>query len=185
MIRHAASTVALLLAAGCQRHDGDVLGPIIVRTEASYELVLPRAIADAVQRAVPGFEVETMSAYDADVQRYYENTSRQVPWAVVADFNADGAQDVVVDGHVGNVFRRLVVWGGSAAVDTTFESLRRQHGERFGTVLQYSPPGEDFSWETETSVFVFVDGFVDYHFEKAGVTYYWEDGQWKSYASSD
>ncbi|HYB99750.1 MAG TPA: hypothetical protein VEC57_11530 [Candidatus Limnocylindrales bacterium] len=70
-------------------------------------------MAHAIERAVPGFEVEALASYDADVQRYYRITGRQVPWAVVADFDGDGAQDVVVDGHVGTVFHRLVVWGGS------------------------------------------------------------------------
>lgn len=161
-------------------------GPAIVADKGGYELVLPDTMATAIQRAVPGFTVETLAAYDSDIQKYYECTSRQAPWAVVGDFDGDGIQDVIVDGHVGVQRFRLCVWGATARVDTILGQTWGQHGgEIYSSVLLYAQPGVQSSNFNESTVFIFADGYVDYFFERAGSTWYWKDGKWHEFGSYD
>jgi hypothetical protein len=176
------AVVVFLGAAGEQ-----VRGPAIVRVGTEYELVLPEAMATAIQEAVPGFQPETMSSYDSDIQELYDCTSRQTPWAVVGDFDGDGLQDVIVDGHAGEPCYRLCAWGASAHVDTIFGKVgdRRRGGRPFHSVLMYAWPGEQRSGCSDSTVFIFCDGYVDDIFERAASTWYWQDGKWHGFVSSD
>lgn len=131
-MRVAAVLTLVVLVSSCfERPRTGTSGPAVIRVGTSYELALPRRMVDAIQRALPGFEVETLDSYDADIQAGYRFTSRQAPWAVVADFDGDGVQDVVVDGHVDAVSRRLVVWGSTAEVDFAFDPPAGRRGEEF------------------------------------------------------
>lgn len=163
-----------------------VPGPAIVQVGAEYELVLPETMATAIQEAVPGFRTETLASYDADIQKYYKCTSRQAPWAVVGDFDGDGMEDLIVDGHGGKRYYRLCVWGATADVDTILGQVEgRQSGRPFNSVLMYAPPGEQGTNFSDDVIFIFVDGYVDYCFEKAGSTWYWKDRAWREFYSSD
>ena len=177
----ALATVSICLGRGEAR----IPGPAIVQVGANYELVLPDAMATAIQRAVPGFRVETLASYDADIQKYYKCTSRQAPWAVVGDFDGDGVQDLVVDGYVGDRCHRLCVWGATTDVDTILGQVGDRQGRPFHSVLMYAPPGEQSTNFSDDVVFIFADAYVHYIFERAGSTWYWKDGRWNEFGSSD
>jgi hypothetical protein len=164
----------------------DMPGPVVLKTSSGHELVVPDTMMAAIERKVPGFQVETLASYDDDIQKYYQFTSRQTPWAVLGDFDGDGRQDLIVDGHVGDRFYRLCVWGRvPARVDTLSTKLWGRSGTPFHDVLMYAPPGDQSSNFSDDQVFVFTDAYVDYLFERAGVTWYWQDGRWNPFGSSD
>jgi len=97
-------------------------------------------------------------------------------------------QDVVLDGHAGDKCYRLCVWGRARPeVDTL--SVRacadRAGGEGSISVLMYVPPGKRHTNFSDDFVFIFTDAYDDYGWEKAGSTWYWKDGRWNEFFSSD
>ena len=161
----------------------EIYGPVIAASKDGFELVLPRELSSAIQKAVPGFQTRTLSSYHSDVQKYYRFTSRQAPWAVIGDFNGDGRQDVVLDGHVGGRCYRLCVWGRPRpSVDTL--SVRACIASSI-SVLMYVPPGKRGTNFSDDEIFLYSDSYDDYGWEKAGVTWYWKDGRWNEWQSSD
>jgi hypothetical protein len=177
-------SVVLLVSSHCLCGAG-VRGPAIVKSNGQHELVLPPEMTTAIQKAVPGFRTETLKAYHADVQKYYRFTSRQAPWAVVGDFDGDGLQDVILDGNANGRCYRLCVWGRSKPVVDTL-STRPCHGrvDALG-VLMFVPPGERGTNFSNDVVFIYTDAYDDYGWEKAGSTWYWKDGRWNEFFSSD
>jgi hypothetical protein len=161
-------------------------GPAVVKSSGRFELVLPPEMSAAIQTAVPGFRTETLASYHSDIQKYYRFTSRQAPWAVVGDFDGDGRPDVILDGHVGDRCYRLCVWGRhSPAVDTLSVRACNRGATGLGSVLMFVAPGERGTNFSDDVVFIYTDAYDAYHWEKAGSTWYWKDGRWNEFTSSD
>lgn len=165
----------------------DVLGPVIRASGTSHQLVLPAAHRKAIGRAVPGFEPWKLETYSADIRQMYDFTGRQVPWAVVGDFDGDGSLDAVVDGSGRDTCYRLCVWSRrTGPVVTIVDTLACQSATRPGyTVLMYVAPGRHGTNFDEQSTFIPHDGFFDYIFEKAGSIWYWKDGSWQEFYAAD
>lgn len=174
------------LAASLSPCEAGILGPVIVASKGGFELALPSEMSTAIQKAVPGFQTETLTSYYPDIQKGYRFTSRQAPWAVVGDFDGDGGQDVVLDGHARGRCYRLCVWGRSSpAVDTLSVRTCDDRRTGFGSVLMYVAPGERGTNFSDDYVFIYTDSYDDYIWEKAGSTWYWKDGRWNEFVSSD
>ncbi len=173
-----------LLSTGCIESKDDVLGPVIRSNGASHELVLPAAHRNAITRAVPGWKLET---YGTDIRQLYEFTGRQVPWAVVGDFDGDGGLDAVIDGSARDTCVRLCVWSRRPGpVVTILDTLACQsESHPGGTVLLYVAPGRQGTNFDEQTTVIPHDGFFDYIFEKAGSIWYWKDGSWQEFYAAD
>ena len=159
-------------------------GPVILRMAGEHKLILPPSISKAIQTSVPGFELWTLPAYGPDIAKYYEFTSRQAPWAVIGDFNADGLPDVIADGHSGKQCYRLCIWGGVAGPRVEVIQSRSCGGPSLN-VLLYAPPGQQGTNFSDDRTFIYADGYMDYIWEKAGSTWYWDNGKWNEWVSSD
>ena len=85
--------------AAAQRNDlRDEPRPTIYRTgDGIWLLDLPAAMEDALDRYNRDFEPWSESNYRG--LSGYEPSSRQVPWAVIGDFNGDGRPDLAVAGR--------------------------------------------------------------------------------------
>jgi hypothetical protein len=182
VLRTLVIAVAALSVCGPAR--AELPGPAISKVKDEYRLVLPEPMATAIQRIVPGFEPEELDSYEVDIQKLYRFTCRQAPWAVVGDFDGDGAQDLIVEGHAQGRGYRLCVWGATAVVDTL--PVRSQRWEKpLRSVLMYAEPGEQYTNFSDDSLFIWADGYVDYFFEKGGWLMYWTEGGWVSWLNSD
>jgi hypothetical protein len=110
-MRFTISTVSLKASALClvalfaapsaqaQRRDlRDEPRPAIYRSpDGIWLLDLPTAMEDALDRYNRDFEPWTMRDYNGAMQ--YEPSPRQLPWAVIGDFNGDGRADAAVAGR--------------------------------------------------------------------------------------
>jgi hypothetical protein len=87
------------VGAGAQRRDlRDEPRPTIYRSSDGAWLVdLPPAMEDALDRYNRDFEPWTLDDYRGLSD--YEPSSRQLPWAVIGDFNGDGRPDLAIAGR--------------------------------------------------------------------------------------
>ena len=177
------SLVLLIPASGA-----DVSAPIVVKRDGVPVLEIPTAGLRAIDIAVPGFIPWSIADYTQDIQSEYQATSRQLPWAVIGDFDGDGRSDLVLDGHTGERQYRLCLWGGADSARVAIIS-----DEAFGPssvprdfVLMYRSPGVHFSnWEDDEYVSLFNDAFLAYYYGKSGGIMYWSQGEWKAFHAVD
>lgn len=92
-------TAMAAASAQAQRRDlRDEPRPTISRTASGVWLLdLPPAMEDALDRYNRDFEPWTVQDYRGVVD--YEPSPRQLPWAVIGDFNGDGRPDLAVAGR--------------------------------------------------------------------------------------
>jgi hypothetical protein len=86
-------------SAEAQRRDlRDEPRPAIYRsTDGAWLVDLPPAMEDALDRYNRDFEPWTLDNYRGLSE--YEPSPRQVPWAVIGDFNGDGRADLAIAGR--------------------------------------------------------------------------------------
>jgi hypothetical protein len=181
----AAVAGTLLLLAGCGTLAAQA--PMIRRVGQDHRLTLPPATQTALEHAAPGFTPWTLDDYHQDIRQGYTFTMRQAPWAVIGDFNGDGTADVVIDGYTSTEELRVVVLSQSGGPRVlTLVSGPRQHTlQSRAEVLQFVAPGVVGTNFTDATKLIFTDAFNVYYWEKAGVMYYWEDGHFHEFATSD
>ena len=93
------STLAPPAVSQSSRAVRDEPRPMIFRSASGeWQLDLPPAMEDALDRVDRDFEAWTASDY-AYLPESYEPTPRQLPWAVVGDFNGDGRLDLAIAGR--------------------------------------------------------------------------------------
>jgi hypothetical protein len=159
-----------------------------VRLDASGpELQLPASFRDALARAAPGFVTWQLPDYTPDIRTGYTVTVRQTPWAVVGDFDADGNQDLVVEGHTAERALRLCILARGREFEVlTLDSVAYHAGPRaIDHALLFVAPGRLGTNFSDDTVTIFADGFEVYFWEKAGSAYYWKNGHFEEFATSD
>lgn len=189
--------VAIAIAGGFSRSASEseratvpaqgVPGPIVQRKEDTYEVVIPQAMQDALLETVPDFEPFTLSEYGPDIERRYQFTMRQAPWAAIGDFNADGYTDLIIDGRSSLRSYRFCVWGNPVKpqVLTLMQSGPWPSTPRPGEYLRFAAPGRRGTNYSEERLDLFTDAFEGIIYEKAATLYYWEDGRFKEFATAD
>lgn len=93
--------LSILPATGAQAQRRDLRDeprPAIYRSpDGIWLLDLPTAMEDALDRYNRDFEPWTLNDYRGVTD--YEPSPRQVPWAVIGDFNGDGRPDLAIAGR--------------------------------------------------------------------------------------
>ena len=88
--------VAILFGAGSANAAGQ-REPHLKGKGADMVLVMPDSVKAAIEKVAPGFQPWRWQDYLPWVREGWD--MKNVPYAVVADFNNDGVNDLVVDGH--------------------------------------------------------------------------------------
>lgn len=73
--------------------------PRIVEKTGKYSLQLPSQIQATLKGYDSTFICWQFDEYDEFTQQSYQVNHHQLPYAIVGDFNGDGKQDVILDGH--------------------------------------------------------------------------------------
>lgn len=178
-------------------------------------LVLPPVMQAALQAFDPAFEPRHLSDYPSwlytqrpcpeprDCSKpWYQITDRQALFAAIGDFNGDKILDAVVDGENDFEGMRLVIFshgsgfrveklGWIQEVDPEtrrFRARPRAADEAelgVGEGLSLVKPGTYRSgYEADTLVLEY-DAYALAYFEKASSIYYYRNGRWDSFTTSD
>ncbi len=166
-------------------------GPVIeILDGGAYRAVLPPAMRQLLNDSSPGFEPWPISHYTSDVRGWYVVTHRSAPSSVVGDFNGDGVQDLVTEGHdrqralrlcllsTGRGFRFMVLQS------TSYDTTQRDAGTAINYIV-FQQPGRIGTNYTDSTIVVRTDGFAVVYFEKASMLYYWDGAKFVEFQTSD
>jgi hypothetical protein len=133
---------------------------------------------------------------------WYQITDRQALFTAIGDFNGDGTLDVVLDGENGRDGARLVIMSDGSRfrverlhplglVPPQIKQFRtRQRAANEGELgvgdgLSVVRPGTYRSSHEPEPLVLTTDAFKLHYFEKASEIYYYRNGRWYSFGTSD
>lgn len=173
--------------------------PSIERIGAEYRAVIPEAMQKAISRRAPGFLPWRQNEYIPSLLKNYKFSEIQAPFAVVGDFNGDGARDVVLAGHTKEASLLIAVLSGLG--DFSIEEIqrgplidlkepwydvgggRKEHG--LGYYLRYVPRQRISSPHEPRPLTLRTDAFESVAFERAAAVFYFENGKFRRYVTAD
>ncbi|HEY3377322.1 MAG TPA: hypothetical protein VGL77_07480 [Armatimonadota bacterium] len=166
--------------------------------DGTHVLALPRAMMRALRgydaHMVPWREQEYLPA----VRTRYHFSTRQAPFAVIGDMNADGRLDVVLDGH--NRQRnlslcllsrrrgyRVLLLSSSSLTDPKTEGYSMGDHTEYGLwdYLTLCRPGVYQSPHEAHRLTLTADAFQRNAYGKASTLYYYRRGRFHAYTTSD
>jgi hypothetical protein len=170
-------------------------GPRFVGRPGASHLWLTPDMSAALRAVDSAFVPFEDLEYRVDLLAQYPSDAHARPYAVIADFNGDGRQDVVVDGQsptrVARIallsdrskFRAVLLLDQARDVAPTVP----QGTEQRTVYLSYVAPGRiDSSPELEDRALVLQhDAFEVGYWEKAAVLYYWNGRAFAEYVTGD
>jgi hypothetical protein len=164
------------------------------RAGASHLSLSPEMLA--LLRAVDSaFTPYDDAEYRADLLSQYPANTHARPYAVIADFNGDGQQDVVMDGQSPSRIARIVLLSGRSGFQALLLADQPRAGVTTSAIgtgertvyLSYVAPGRiDSTPELEDSVLVLRrEAFEVGYWEQAAVLYYWNGRVFAEYVTGD
>jgi hypothetical protein len=166
-------------------------GPLIKQLDSStFRLLLPPTMKRLLEDSAPGFELWPWQHYDRDVHSVYVISHRTAPSAIIGDFNGDGVQDVVMEGHDRHRVLRLCL----LSQDDDFTFIMLQSGPWSSTAvdprnqisyLSFRGPGHIGTNYNDEAMVLRTDGFEVITVDKAAVLYYWNGKAFVEFQTAD
>ena len=161
-------------------------------------LVLPPAMARALNAVLPNFRVHQLQDYPEHLWKpcrrcnRYQITSRSAPFAAIGDFNGDRVLDVVVDGATPEGFHTraaiLSTPNGFTASILSTDGVPPSAGKDRPLLdewLELVKKGIHRSGYEEQPLMLSTDAFLSVYADKGAEILYLRDGRWEHYAVSD
>jgi hypothetical protein len=166
-------------------------GPLITQQDSSgFRLLLPVPMQKVLGDSAPDFVLWPWEHYDRDLRSSYVISHRTAPSAVIGDYNGDGVQDVVMEGHDRNRMLRLCLL--SRHDGFTFIVLQSlpwdstkldPHTEI--SYLTFQGPGRIGTNYNEEEMVLRTDAFERITLDKAAVLYYWDGKAFVEFQTAD
>ncbi|MGH7725216.1 MAG: hypothetical protein ACREOU_07270 [Candidatus Eiseniibacteriota bacterium] len=181
-----------LAATGC----ADRSEPHFFAAEGGPKLHLPGPMRGALRTHDAAFQVFERHDYSSRIfesgEWRYELSAKQVPFAILGDFDGDGRIDAALHGHSGDSVICIVAVLADSTTPRVMEISRhpgpgRGPRERLGDFLMHVPAGRvPVAWtEAETTIVLAHEAFEHVIFEKTAVMHYYEGGRFQNIVTSD
>ncbi len=192
------ATIALFCPHGIVLDFGADEGPSISTAGGERVLNLSKEQKSAIRSYNQDFQIRKQADYLPSLLKQYTFSNRQLPFAVIGDFNGDGKNDVALQGH--DKTRELLIavlssTGGpvvmeimrSALVDPKTEFYGMGDHNEYGLwmYLTFVPKGLVDSPFSNQPLKLSTDAFELNYFEKASVLYYLNGWRFEKYVTSD
>ena len=151
---------------------------------------LPIFVANYLKRAGLEYEIP-QGRYDDDLLSYFEEQNDPEPWAIVADFNGDGISDwsgFLRDREGGLVL--MVVYSEGRGFSRQILTPLGLDGDDLYSGVVLKPPGQITGFPLDDSgeipeITIANPAVHLFYFEKASVLYYWDEGTFLDFVTSD
>jgi hypothetical protein len=175
-------------------------GPYITRDRARAPIiVLSPAMQMAIRQYAASFTPCAFDHFTPSLRAHYRLTSRQIPTAVIGDFNGDRKPDVALQGHTKACFGVIVLLSRGREYRVVEYQMIEQENPRAAWVgmgdekkeyghlnnLLYAPPGRFNSPFEDHPVRIRHDAFFADSYEKATALVYYAGGRFHEYATAD
>ena len=183
------------LPAGAQPH-------WIVKQKGGWVLRPPALIEHAMKQFDPSFRPWKLADYIPWVQTHYQCSARQLPFAVVGDFNGDQKPDLLIDGATRTAHVRLAFLSPGYQAQVQDKSPRVEPKS-----ISYEAPGPHGKMEKQHGFWVYLehlpagklerpvgplppielqgDGFQVVYFMKSSLSYRYHQGAFREIYNSD
>ncbi len=172
----------------------------VVERGTQHIVQLSQPARDAITRYDATFQVWRDEDYLPIIRESYEYGEHQAPFAIIADFNADGALDVVLDGRTSTspivlallsrrgTYDPVVVSAGLGSLRAHEQWYETGGGRQFGRwvfLRRRVGPGRVRSPFTAQEIVLRGDAFEIAWWEKAATLFYYEDRSFKEMLIAD
>jgi hypothetical protein len=129
-----------------------------------------------------------MKDYEEIISLTYQINEKQLPWAVIGDFNGDEINDVMINGHNNKLDLLIVILSESDSFSLHEISSSQYYGpdvELKWSSFSYVPRGIILSSNYEEDTFELPSDAFEWGSEKGAAVYYFKDGEFLIYVISD
>lgn len=163
-------------------------GQNIIVDKNNSTLQLPDNMKQILYTYEPDFISYEMKNYEEIISSTYQTNEKQLPWAIIGDFNGDEINDVVIDGH-NNKLELLIAILSKSDSFFVHEINRAQYFspdlELKWSSLSYVPRGTILRSNYEENTFELTSDAFELSSEKGTTVYYFKDGKFLIYVTSD
>jgi hypothetical protein len=152
----------------------------------------------AIRGYNPEFQIRRQADYLPSLLKQYPFSNRQLPFAVIGDFNGDGRMDVVLQGHDKTSELLIAVLSSNRGPDvleimrsklvdpqTEFYGMGDHNEYGIWVYLTFVPRGMVDSPFAKQPLKLSTDAFQLNYFEKASVLHYLSGYKFQKYVTSD
>ena len=169
--------------------------PEIKQIDGEYKIILTQKMEAALKKYDSKFSAWRQQDYISSIANSPSSFSnRKTPFAVIGDFNGDGISDVVLSGHNAEYELLICIMSEkdnfkviqidkNGLRDPKSEYLDDEHG--FYMYLSYAPQGEISSPYEEKILNLKTDAFEIIYYGKGAGLYYYNNGIFLGYTTSD
>ncbi len=158
--------------------------PRIVRSGDQFELVLTTALRNVLSAYDPNWKMLNESRYSEYDLKGYKKSERQLPYAVIGDFDGNGRTDAALLCETRGKIKHLVALEQNGQYKL-YELGTFEPRKPFTIAIYYSRPRTVESHWMKEPLTITHDSILVGVFESSAWIHYWHDGQFKSYTLSD
>lgn len=151
-------------------------------------LLLPDITKQALYAYEPDFKFYKMKDYEEIISSTYQINENQLPWAIIGDFNGDEINDLLIDGH-NNKLELLIVMLSESESFYVHEINNSQYYdpklELKWSSYSYIPKGTILRSDYEDNTIELKSDAFKWDSEKGTSVYYFKDGEFLIYVTSD
>ncbi len=167
----------------------DVSIPSIRKRGSIASIFLPLAMRTALDKFDPEFKIWTVADYGSRLLSWYPYSNKNLPFVALGDFNGDSVLDVILHGHNKSADMILCILSANNKYQVLtiekWEVSNWSQSAHFFVYLTHVGPGLINSGFEKKPLDLITDAFEICYFEKACTLYYYKDGNFLQYTTSD